>query len=701
MNRAQIANLLPWFAAEGDKFLPPQPQIKDLLLARDPYQIYDYGTSGVVVPSLNGNNDDRGLLIQRFNPFKLPWIDLVNLCRPHLPPDEFIPRRNVTRSQRTVVEQKGVQWQITKIWDNGPVTPEITYEPYIGPSPNIYLNSSLFANFPLDSGYARYVYDNGVQQFYSPYDTSWQTVYPSKRFVYYYYVRVETDAYELISDTTQNFTGVYDANFNSWSIRELLLNAYSDSNFFFSEQTQDRVSWVSAFTPSTSSTLVLLYYVAVAGLENWEQVYLDKHHQVIKLTAGKPVEIKLPYGIVAHSLSVTGANSQQFSNNLIKNPAFSPNITVANLFPPISPDTIAALNQSRVNVLPPTPPLPSSGVQDSFGYRFIAGRVFYVPTRTSIYWSEVSEELLPSFRRFMQRIYYGNNNIWGETNVNSFLDLNYDQTLYLGDATVIDRFFTWSSNPSDLNYSMPTSPYFLDSLKKIEAISRALDAEKYSVNETDPLAPRVANLGFLLERTAAVLGIRRKPDGTIDVEAEKTAYRRTHADGGASNDEQEYNFGGFGSKGMLLRHLPNKFRNGQIVEGGYRKVHDLPQMLAELHEQVNSAVGIQEGTAIEINVDGKTYRYPNQLALTIEIFTMLQQTHSYSKKSFFSTVVSEQSIKEVISGLGLRTVDKNLTFTIAGKEVKLYYKGISASQSLRRKISAVATNVGTVLGNLI
>jgi hypothetical protein len=227
-----------------------------------------------------------------------------------------------------------------------------------------------------------------------------------------------------------------------------------------------------------------------------------------------------------------------------------------------------------------------------------------------------------------------------------------------------------------------------------------LGGNKYGTNEIDNTKDRVTNLGFLVNRIAQVLGIRLDADGKLDEELEKTTNRRLHANGKEVNDLQKFNPNCFASEGMLVRHLPNKFSPNGTEAGGYRKVRDIPQLLAELHEQANSAMGYQEGTAIEIQVDGQTYRYPNQLALMTEIFVTLKQSAVYSKGAFFSSVVGEQSIKEVIGGLGLRTVDKYVEFTVAGKIVKLYYKGVSASQSIRRKMSAMATNIGTIIGNI-
>jgi hypothetical protein len=236
--------------------------------------------------------------------------------------------------------------------------------------------------------------------------------------------------------------------------------------------------------------------------------------------------------------------------------------------------------------------------------------------------------------------------------------------------------------------------------QKLNDIHQALDAGKYSI---DPITKkqRVSNLGWHINRQSEILGIRVKADGTIDVATEKTENIRLHVEGNSTNNEQEFNPNCFGSKGMLVRHLPNKFSTSGTQAGGYRKIKDIPQLLAELHEQANSAMGYQEGTAIEIQLDGQTYRYPNQLALLTELFVTAKQTATYSKGAFFSSLIGEQSIKEVMAGLGLRTVDKFLEFKVAGKTAKLYYKGISASQSIRRKLSAVTTNIGIAIGNII
>jgi hypothetical protein len=292
-----------------------------------------------------------------------------------------------------------------------------------------------------------------------------------------------------------------------------------------------------------------------------------------------------------------------------------------------------------------------------------------------------------------------NNNYWNNNSINN-IDINTSGS----PINQLFNFFPPGKTAYDWHIKPQTDGSYGDLIMDspaIKEIHAALNAGKWGINPDDPTQPRVDNLGWRIERGNQVLGIRVNPDGTIDEALEKTTNRRLHVEDSAENDEQEYNPNCFGSKGMFVRHLPNKFNPSGTVAGGYRKVRDIPQLLAELHEQANAAMGYQEGTAIEIQLDGKTYRYPNQLALMTELFVTMKQTATYAKGSFFSSLIAEQSIKEVIAGLGLRTVDKYLEFTVAGKATRLYYKGISASQSIRRKLSAVATNVGMVIGNII
>ena len=317
--------------------------------------------------------------------------------------------------------------------------------------------------------------------------------------------------------------------------------------------------------------------------------------------------------------------------------------------------------------------------------------------------TSTSHQQIVETSRIVRRISANNN--WANNQPLNYLnsDLNPLAThpmFMLDEARTFDYHFAAQQDGSRGILTMD-SPRVVETREKVGQISVALDADKFSANELNPDELRIPTLGWHINRQSEIWGIRVDANGKINETTEKSDQIRTHADGNESNNPQEYNPNCFGSKGMLIRHLPNKFTPDGVAAGGYRRIHDIPQLLSELHEQANIAIGYQEGTAIEVSIDGQTYRYPNQLALITELLITSKQVVTYSKGAFFSSLVSEQSIKEVIGGLGLRTVDKFLEFSIAGKAVKLYYKGISASQSLRRKLSEISTNVAMTLGNII
>lgn len=453
------------------------------------------------------------------------------------------------------------------------------------------------------------------------------------------------------------------------------------------------IAYKSTFVANSNGRLIVTYYVRLADDRD---MVIDKYHQAIDLVKGQEVTIGL-YDPVPHSVKLMGDGDSitLFKNNLIKVIATSLNLD--KLFPETLAATITelnALNRYSFVDVPPTPPtVPATTVEYQTGWvNDGAGGSYPTATRiTTTYQIVATPPPNNPLRIFKHYIFAANNNLWNLQTPRA--DLNYSDAYYSGDASVINRFFTLTSDGLDLTYTMPTSPYLLD-------LHRTFNCTKWSTNSTNPGEVRADNLGWRIERGNEVLGIQVKEDGTIDEALEKTINRRLHANGSEPNNTQEYNPNCFGSKGILVRYLPNKFSPNGTAAGGYRKVRSIPQLLAEFHEQANAAMGYQEGTAIEIQLDGQTYRYPNQLALLTELFVTAKQTATYSKGSFFSSLIGEQSIKEVIAGLGLRTVDKYLEFSIAGKAVKLYYKGISASQSVRRKLSAVATNVGMIFGNI-
>jgi hypothetical protein len=240
----------------------------------------------------------------------------------------------------------------------------------------------------------------------------------------------------------------------------------------------------------------------------------------------------------------------------------------------------------------------------------------------------------------------------------------------------------------------------MDSPRTIE-IHAALNASKYSEKdpETDELV--AVNLSVLIEKIAALLGHRPEPNNTHDIDKEKEQVRRLMS-GDAAAKEQDYGGNYFGKKGMLMRRVPNVFdKAGAAQPGGVVAVHDIPQMLAEIMDGLNIALGVQQSGAIAIKTADQTLRYPNQLELLTDLLRTANSTYQLAQKGYITSLVGQLETKEIIGGLGLPTVIRSANVVIDNKLQQLPYVGISPQASLARKIDTGTYNTGVVLGQLI
>jgi hypothetical protein len=238
------------------------------------------------------------------------------------------------------------------------------------------------------------------------------------------------------------------------------------------------------------------------------------------------------------------------------------------------------------------------------------------------------------------------------------------------------------------------SPRILEIYDRIQGIFDAFDIGTYS-KDPDTNAPRTANLGHFIERIAAMLGYRPRPDGTMDLETERTTYARRPSS--PSMTKNDYGPGRFGRKGLLFNRLPNRKTAAGYQNGGRVAVHDLPQMLSEILDQLNQALNIQESTSIQVRDGDNTYTYPNQLALLTEMGTAMIQMRRQTREIWGSSIVTQNSVNEVIAGIGLPTVAK--TIAVNGQPVP--YWGIRPDRSITKEIAAVNQTAGTVLGQLL
>jgi hypothetical protein len=288
-----------------------------------------------------------------------------------------------------------------------------------------------------------------------------------------------------------------------------------------------------------------------------------------------------------------------------------------------------------------------------------------------------------------------NNDVW-KNSPQQLQDIGYsvNHPMFRADSP---RSYQWHLSPQ-LDGSI--GDLTMDSPRTIE-IHAALNASKYSEKdpETDELV--AVNLSVLIEKIAALLGHRPEPNNTHDIDKEKEQVRRLMS-GDAAPKEQDYGGNYFGKKGMLMRRVPNVFdKAGAAQPGGVVAVHDIPQMLAEIMDGLNIALGVQQSGAIAIKTADQTLRYPNQLELLTDLLRTANSTYQLAQKGYITSLVGQLEGKEIIGGLGLPTVIRSTNVVLDNKLKQLPYVGINPQSSLARKIDTGTYNTGVVLGQLI
>ncbi len=229
----------------------------------------------------------------------------------------------------------------------------------------------------------------------------------------------------------------------------------------------------------------------------------------------------------------------------------------------------------------------------------------------------------------------------------------------------------------------------------------ALDAAKYSRNSLDSTKPRINNLGHYIERLSQLLGYWIDDNGKP---LEKLPEEQIRVDGEYKIKPDEYGINKFGQKGMVIQWLPNDIDDkGNLIDGGFELVHDLPQLIFSITDQLNHSFGIQEASNITIQSNGNNYRYPNQISLLADIARTIKANSKYIESTHYSSLVTQEQTKEIIGGLGLPTVFKSIRLNTdkKGKYVNIPFVGIDANSSIQKEIATVTYNIGIISGHLM
>jgi hypothetical protein len=334
--------------------------------------------------------------------------------------------------------------------------------------------------------------------------------------------------------------------------------------------------------------------------------------------------------------------------------------------------------------LPPPLPPPPLPLASSLVATELINALPFIRTYTTL--GQTSRVIAREYKDFT-RVMSANNDRWHHGSPTS--------TLHYPPASHQIFAFDYAALFDETQFDGSYGTYMTDSPRILE-IHAALAAATYA---TDPVtgAPRKANLGHYIEKIANFIGYRPEPDGSIDIEKEKTTYASAVVNGDFVGG-QDYYAGRFGKKGLYVKRLPNKMGASSKWEpGGIVKIHDLPQLHTELFGQLNQALNLQDSTSITIKDGSNTHNYPNQLALLIEICTGVLQHRRQISEIWASSIVTQKTANEILSGFGLPVVSKALT--INGQQ--LPYWGVEPSQSLQKEIATSTYQGGAQLGQLL
>lgn len=293
-----------------------------------------------------------------------------------------------------------------------------------------------------------------------------------------------------------------------------------------------------------------------------------------------------------------------------------------------------------------------------------------------------------------------------------------------------NNYWGWGSSTIDVNKPPPTHPlfvfnyiklfetlqpdnsygtYVMDSIRLIEMQSAvkeiydALDAGNYAsyTDENGQKIQRVTNLGWLIEKTANILGLRRKPNGKYLDAADQSKYDRNRLNS-PKWPQGDYDLNSWGNKGYALRHIPTTYNDGQRQDNMYDLVHDIPQFLAAILDQIDLGQGLQHTAEIRLKVGKEVQSYPNVGQLTIDLAARVIELEALVQKIAVMQIETSNSVRELFPGIGIPVATKSVSIDIGGKQQQVFYPGFQSGKgSILDNLSAIKVNLGIALGQLM
>ncbi len=307
-----------------------------------------------------------------------------------------------------------------------------------------------------------------------------------------------------------------------------------------------------------------------------------------------------------------------------------------------------------------------------------------------------------------------------------------------------------------------------DSIRIVE-IHQALEAQTYSKYQsvnTEEFKPRVSNIGYYVDRIAKVLGINVLADGTsykpkepeliaandLDPETELTTipapYRFGHwgnqtttitqdqlktgvdQDGNDEFEETDAPLDGELFNGIIYEIISNKFiedpNTGErtaIIPSGYALVHNYPQYLRQVFDDLDKGLGWQESAAFALrsaedarqdvigsendNFVPKICTYEGAHSLKAEIAYMLSAISRQTSGSYTSSLISVGILYELMGIFGLPVEPKSFQALVglerengADVESTIYHPGFSnQAPRIYELWTILMNNIAVLVGN--
>jgi hypothetical protein len=420
---------------------------------------------------------------------------------------------------------------------------------------------------------------------------------------------------------------------------------------------------VGKVTPTTSKLLKLSYYRAnpsesIPGLQS-----IDFYHYEIEIVKGKPIYLPIEHPVMG-TLTIDDSDIESQIRAMSR------------------PDTEYPLSVYFPNSIP-----------DLFGHwegLYAAEEAKALPVSAgSLISTSESHQTSATVK-----ILGANNNVWNNGTVVDDVGMDLTHPMFaVNESLAFDRHFKPQTDGSygDLIMNSP----------KLEDLWTHFCSQTPAANELDPTRPRLNTHGHLIQETANRIGYHPDSDGNIDVAVQKAQLQTKCADVRTPLDTENYSPYGFGKMGMAIANLPNDYNGSNPVNGGGSLVTNLPNLILELHGQINKSLGIQDGSNIVFTVGDKKVHYPNQVAMLIDLSRTVAIMSQLLSTVYTNSLQTESEVREIIGALGLGTTDDSVGLNINGQSVNVPYKGVDRRESLVNELADIKLTLAVIMGKLI